>query len=83
MISTSSLFQTSGDCRTRFEQNQQYRNYEPSVRNIWPSIIYQIKERIDIDDLGPSKPFSGSSLFQYGWKKSPKPRFKNFTKKSY
>ena len=82
MVSSSSLFQTSGDCRTRFEKNPQYRNYGTSVRYIWPGIIYQIKEGIDIDDLGSSKPFSDSSLFQYGWKKSPKPRFENFTKKS-
>ena len=82
IASTSSLFQTSGHCRTRFEKNQQYRNYEPLVRDIWPAIIYQIKEGIDIDDLGSSKPLSGSSLFQYGWKKSPKPRFSNFTIKS-
>ena len=81
MASTSSLFQNSGHCGTRFEKNQQYRNYEPLVRDIWPGIIYQIKEGIDIDDLGSSKPFSGSSLFQYGWKKSPKPGFSNFTKK--
>ena len=82
MVSSSSLFQTSGNCRTRFGKNEEYRNYEPLVRDIWPGIIYQTKEGNYIDDLGSSKPLSGSSLFQYGRKKSPKPRFSNFTKRS-
>ena len=72
--------QVIAHCRTRFEKKPQYRNYEPSFRYIWYGIIHQIKKGIDIDDLGPSEPFSGSSLFQYGWKKSTKPRFSNFTK---
>ena len=61
MASTSSLFQTSGNCRTRFEKNQQYRNYEPLVRDIWPGIIYKIKGGIDID-LRSSEPFSGKRI---------------------
>ena len=82
MASISSLFQTNGHCRTRFAKNPQYRNYEPFIRDIWPGVIYQIKESIEIDDQGPFKPLSGSSLFQYGWEKSPKPRFSNVMKKS-
>ena len=78
----SSLFRKSFPNQSHFPKKSQFRNYEVQARELWPRIISKMKEGIHIDDIKSSEPFLGSSLFMYGWKKSPKPRFSIITIKS-
>ena len=78
----SSLFREWCTNQRQFLKKSEFRNYEVKSRELWPYNINQMKDGIPIDDFKSSEPRSGSSLFLYGRKKSPKPRFSIITIKS-
>ena len=81
-IMDSSLFLEWCTNQSGFPKKSQFRNYGTQARYLWRGIINEITEGNHIDDLRSSEPILGSSLFLYGQKKSPNPRFSIITIRS-